>query len=97
MTLLSKVRRPIYGNRKAGFLFETETGNMLSPGNLWRDGFRMVVEEMGLASVSSFGTIPKRSFLVPTGPPMLSVSLCPGRVQEVGYPLSPVARVFRSR
>ncbi len=32
-----------------------------------------------LASVSSFGTIPKRSFLVPSVPPMLSMSLCPER------------------
>jgi integrase len=45
---LASLLRSYIGNRKAGFLFETETGNMLSPGNLWRDGFRMVVKEMGL-------------------------------------------------
>ena len=45
---LASLLKSYIGNRKAGFLFETETGNMLSPGNLWRDGFRMVVKEMGL-------------------------------------------------
>jgi integrase len=45
---LASLLRSYIGNRKGGFLFEAETGNVLSPGNLWRDGFRMVVKEMGL-------------------------------------------------
>jgi len=35
------------GNRKSGFLFETENNKMLSPEDLWRDGFATVVRNMG--------------------------------------------------
>jgi integrase len=45
---LASLLKSYIGNRKAGYLVETETGKMLSPGNLWRDGFRTVVKEMGL-------------------------------------------------
>lgn len=48
---LAKVVRGHIGDRKSGFLFETETGKMLSPGNLWRDGFAAIVREMGQEGV----------------------------------------------
>jgi integrase len=43
--------RSYIGDRKSGFLFETETGKMLSPANLWRDGFAAIVREMGREGV----------------------------------------------
>jgi len=48
---LAKVLRTHIGDRKSGFLFETETGKMLSPANLWRDGFATIVREMGRVGV----------------------------------------------
>jgi integrase len=46
---LAKMLREYIASRKAGFLFETNTGRMISPGDLWRDGFKTIVNEMGLA------------------------------------------------
>jgi integrase len=43
--------RGYIGDRKSGFLFETETGEMLSPANLWRDGFAVIVRGMGREGV----------------------------------------------
>ena len=43
--------RSYIGDRKSGFLFETETCKMLSPANLWRDGFATIVREMGRVGV----------------------------------------------
>lgn len=52
---LSALLKGYIGERKSGFLFETENGTMLDPGNLWRDGFAKIVEEMGRqASFNSF-------------------------------------------
>jgi integrase len=39
------------GNRKEGFLFETENGKMLSPETLFRDGFKTVLKKMGRSGV----------------------------------------------
>jgi integrase len=36
------------GDRESGFLIQTENGTMLSPGNFFRDGFRMLFKKMGL-------------------------------------------------
>ena len=44
---LAKMLRSYIGDRKEGFLFETEGGKMLSPENLWRDGFATIVRDMG--------------------------------------------------
>jgi hypothetical protein len=45
--------RSYIGDRKSGFPVETETGKMLSPANLWRDGFATIVRRWGgKASVS---------------------------------------------
>ncbi len=43
--------RSYIGDRRSGFLVETETGKMLSPANLWRDGFATIVREMGREGV----------------------------------------------
>jgi integrase len=48
---LAKMLRGYIGDRKSGFLFETETGEMLSPANLWRDGFAVIVRGMGREGV----------------------------------------------
>ena len=48
---LAKMLRSYIGGRNSGFLFETENGKMLSPGNLWRDGFATIVREMGREGV----------------------------------------------
>jgi integrase len=48
---LAKMLRSYISSRKSGFLFETGSGKMLSPQNLWRDGFAMVVREMGREGV----------------------------------------------
>ena len=48
---LAQMLRSYIGDRKSGFLFETETGKMLSPENLWRDGFAAIVREMGRKGV----------------------------------------------
>ena len=44
--------RSYIGDRKSGFLFETESGKMLSPENLWRDGFATIDREMEREGVS---------------------------------------------
>lgn len=40
-----------YGDRKEGFLFETENGKMLSPESLFRDGFNTILKKMGRTGV----------------------------------------------
>jgi integrase len=49
--LLAEMLRTYIGDRKSGFLFETESGKMLSPDNLWRDGFATIVRDMGREGV----------------------------------------------
>lgn len=44
---LARALSEYVGNRKGGFLFETESSRMLSPEDLWRDGFATVVRNMG--------------------------------------------------
>jgi integrase len=48
---LAKMLRSYTGDRVSGFLFETEGGKMLSPEDLWRDGFAKIVREMGRKGV----------------------------------------------
>jgi integrase len=48
---VAKMLRSYIGDRKSGFLFETESGKMLSPENLWRDGFATIVRDMGREGV----------------------------------------------
>jgi integrase len=43
---LVEMLRSYIGDRKSGFLFETDSGKMLSPENLWRDGFATIVRGM---------------------------------------------------
>jgi integrase len=45
---LAEMLKDYIDSRKAGFLFETANGRMVTAGDLWRDGFRTVVKEMGL-------------------------------------------------
>jgi len=45
---LAALLKAYIGERKSGFLFPTATGQMNSKENLWRDGFKTVVREMGL-------------------------------------------------
>ena len=45
---LAKMLKGYIDDRKSGFLFETGAGKMLAPGDLWRDGFKTVVNEMGI-------------------------------------------------
>jgi integrase len=45
--LVAKMLREYIGNRKSGFLLETETGNMLWPGTLYRDGLKTILKDMG--------------------------------------------------
>jgi integrase len=49
--LMAKMLREYIGKRKSGFLFETETGNMFSPGNLYRDGLKNILKGMGRCKV----------------------------------------------
>lgn len=52
---LSALLKDYIGERKNGFLFETESGKMIDPGSLWRDGFARIVRDMGQqASFNSF-------------------------------------------
>jgi integrase len=39
------------GDRKEGFLFQTENGKMLSPETLFRDGFKTILKKMGRTGV----------------------------------------------
>jgi integrase len=45
--LVAKMLREYVGNRKSGFLLETETGKMLWPGTLHRDGLKTILKGMG--------------------------------------------------
>jgi integrase len=49
--LVAKMLREHIGKRKTGFLLETETGNMLWPGTLYRDGLKTVLKDMGRGKV----------------------------------------------
>jgi integrase len=49
--LVAKMLREYIGNRKSGFLLETETGNMLWPSSLYRDGLKTIVKDMGRGKV----------------------------------------------
>ena len=49
--LIAKMLREYIGNRKSGFLFETETGKMLWPGTLYRDGLKTILNGMGRSKV----------------------------------------------
>jgi integrase len=49
--LVAKMLREYIGNRKSGFLLETETGNMLWPGTLYRDGLKTILKGMGRGKV----------------------------------------------
>jgi integrase len=44
--LVAKMLREYIGNRKSGFLLETETGNMLWHGTLYRDGLKTILKDM---------------------------------------------------
>jgi len=44
---LTEALKSYIGDRRSGFLFQTEKGGMLSPENFWRDGFATVVRNMG--------------------------------------------------
>jgi integrase len=48
---LAKMLRDYIGNRRDGFLFQTRSGKMLSPENLWRDGFATIMQKMGREGV----------------------------------------------
>jgi integrase len=48
---LAKMLKDYIGDRKEGFLFKTENGKMLSPENLWRDGFATIVRQIGRQDV----------------------------------------------
>ena len=45
--VVAKLLVELIGNRKSGFLFETETGNMLWPSTLYRDGLKAILNGMG--------------------------------------------------
>jgi integrase len=49
--LVAKMLRKYIGNRKSGFLFETETGKMLWPGTLYRDGLKTILKGIGRSKV----------------------------------------------
>jgi integrase len=49
--LVAKMLRAYIGNRKSGFLLETDTGNMLWPGTLYRDGLKTILKDMGRGKV----------------------------------------------
>ena len=49
--LVAKMLQEYIGNRKSGFLLETETGNMLWPGTLYRDGLKAILKNMGRGKV----------------------------------------------
>jgi integrase len=48
---LAGILREFIGGRTSGFLIQTENGTMVSPGNYFRDGFKTLFTEMGLAGV----------------------------------------------
>ena len=49
--LVAKMLLEYIGNRKSGFLFETETGKMLWPSTLYRDGLKTILKKMGRSKV----------------------------------------------
>jgi integrase len=49
--IIAKMLRVYVGNRKSGFLLETETGKMFWPSTLYRDGLRTIVRGMGRRKV----------------------------------------------
>jgi integrase len=49
--LVAKMLREYIGNRKTGFLLETDSGNMLWPGTLYRDGLKTILKDMGRGKV----------------------------------------------
>ena len=49
--LVAKMLRKYIGNRESGFLLETETGNMLWPSTLCRDGLKTILKGMGRSKV----------------------------------------------
>jgi integrase len=49
--LVAKMLREYIGNRKSGFVLETETGNMLWPSTLYRDGLKAILKNMGRGKV----------------------------------------------
>jgi integrase len=49
--LVAKMLREYIGNRKSGFLFETEAGNMLWPSTLYRDGLKTILKGMDRGKV----------------------------------------------
>jgi integrase len=48
---IAKMLPDYIGDRKEGFLFQTENGTMLSPENLYRDGFETLFKKMGRTKV----------------------------------------------
>jgi integrase len=48
---LAKMLDDFIGDRKSGFLIQTENGTMLSPENFFRDGLQSVLKRMGRAGV----------------------------------------------
>lgn len=48
---LAKMPRDFIGDRKEGFLFQTENGTMLNPQNIFRDALVPVLREIGRKSV----------------------------------------------
>jgi integrase len=48
---LAEMLRDFIGDRKEGFLFPTENGNMLNPQNIYRDAFAAVLKKVGRRSV----------------------------------------------
>ncbi len=49
--LAARILRAYIGDRKSGYLLETKTGKMLSPGNLCRDGLKAILKGMGRSKV----------------------------------------------
>jgi integrase len=49
--LVAKMLREYIGNWKSGFLLKTETGNMLWPSTLYRDGLKTILKGIGRSKV----------------------------------------------
>ena len=48
---VAKLLREYIGDRKTGFLFETETGKMLWPSTLYRDALKPILKDVGRSKV----------------------------------------------
>jgi len=48
---VAKLLREYIGDRKSGFLFETETGKMLWPSTLYRDALKPILKDVGRSKV----------------------------------------------